>query len=34
MPDLLAVLWADPQVYVDTGAIVWALPEPEFYRYL
>ena len=32
--DMLAVLWAHPQVYVEIGAIVWALPEPEFYRYL
>ncbi len=32
--DLLAVMWAHRQIYVDIGAIVWALPEPEFYRYL
>ena len=32
--DLLAVLWAHPQVYVDVGGIVWALPRAEFYRYL
>ena len=32
--DLLALLWAHRQVYVEIGAIVWALPEAEFYRYL
>lgn len=32
--DLLAVLWTHRQVYVEIGAIVWALPEAEFYRYL
>ena len=32
--DLLALLWAHRQVYLDIGVIVWALPEPEFYRYL
>jgi predicted TIM-barrel fold metal-dependent hydrolase len=34
LDDLLTVLWAHPQVYVDTGGIVFALPRPEFYRYL
>lgn len=34
LDDLLAVMWAHPQVYVDTGGIVFALPRPEFYRYL
>jgi predicted TIM-barrel fold metal-dependent hydrolase len=32
--DLLAVLWTHPQVYVDVGAIDWALPRAEFHRYL
>ena len=32
--DMLAVMWAHPQVHVDTGIIVYALPKPEFYRYL
>jgi predicted TIM-barrel fold metal-dependent hydrolase len=32
--DLLAVLWVHPQVHVEVGAIVWALPRAEFYRYL
>lgn len=34
LDDLLALLWAHRQVYVDIGAIIWALPEPEIYRYL
>lgn len=32
--DLLAVLWAHPQVYVDVGAISVFLPRKEFHRYL
>ena len=32
--DMLAVLWAHPQVHVEVGVIVWALPRAEFYRYL
>ena len=32
--DLLAVLWAHPQVHVEVGVIVWGLPRAEFYRYL
>jgi uncharacterized protein len=34
LDDLLAVLYAHPQVYVDTGIIVYMLPRAEFYRYL
>lgn len=34
LDDLLAVLWTHPQVYVDLGAISWALPRAEFHRYL
>ena len=34
LDDLLAVLWTHPQVYVDLGAIIWALPRAEFHRYL
>ncbi len=34
LDDLLAVLYAHPQVYVDVGAIIWLLPRDEFYRYL
>jgi uncharacterized protein len=32
--DLLAVLWAHPQVHLDVAVINWALPRAEFYRYL
>ncbi|HEU0224951.1 MAG TPA: amidohydrolase family protein [Steroidobacteraceae bacterium] len=34
LDDLLAVLWAHPQVYVEVGAIDFALPRAEFHRYL
>ena len=34
LDDMLAVLYAHPQVYVDVGVIVWLLPRQEFYRYL
>jgi predicted TIM-barrel fold metal-dependent hydrolase len=34
LDDLLAVLWTHPQVYVDLGVIVFALPRAELYRYL
>lgn len=30
----LALLYAHPQVYVDTGVIVWTQPRAAFYRYL
>ncbi len=32
--DLLALMWAHSQVYVDTGIIICALPTAGFYRYL
>jgi predicted TIM-barrel fold metal-dependent hydrolase len=32
--DLLAVLYAHPQVYVDVGVIVYTQPRAAFYRYL
>ena len=32
--DLLALLWAHPQVYVDTGVIDFAVPRAAFHRYL
>lgn len=32
--DLLAVLYAHPQVHVEVGAIVWSQPRDAFYRYL
>jgi uncharacterized protein len=34
LDDLLALLYAHPQVYVDVGIIVFHLPRVEFYRYL
>jgi predicted TIM-barrel fold metal-dependent hydrolase len=34
LDDLLALLYAHPQVYVDTGVIVFTQPRPAFYRYL
>jgi hypothetical protein len=34
LDDLLAVLWAHPQVHVDVGAICFALSRNEFHRYL
>lgn len=34
LDDMLAVLWAHPQVHVDVGIISFALPRAEFHRYL
>jgi predicted TIM-barrel fold metal-dependent hydrolase len=34
LDDLLAVLWAHPQVHVDVGGIAFGLPRAEFHRYL
>ncbi|HKY33253.1 MAG TPA: amidohydrolase family protein [Candidatus Polarisedimenticolia bacterium] len=34
LEDLLAVMWAHPQVHVDLGGIVFGLPRAELYRYL
>lgn len=34
LDDMLTVLYAHPQVYVDVGIIVYHRPRPEFYRYL
>lgn len=34
LDDLLAVLYAHPQVYVDVGVIVYTQPRPAFYRFL
>jgi hypothetical protein len=31
---MIALMWAHPQVYVDTGVINWALPRKEFHAYL
>ena len=32
--DMVAMLYAHPQLYVDVGIIVYAFPRAEFYRYL
>ncbi len=34
LDDLLAVMWAHPQVYVDVGIISYALPRAGFHTYL
>lgn len=34
LDQMIALLWAHPQVYVDVGVIDWALPRPEFHSYL
>ena len=34
LDDMLAVLYAHPQVHVDTGIIVYSQPRAAFYRYL
>ena len=34
LDDMLAVLYAHPQLYVDVGVIVYTQPRPAFYRYL
>jgi predicted TIM-barrel fold metal-dependent hydrolase len=34
LDDLLALLYAHPQVYVDVGVIVYTQPREAFYRYL
>ena len=34
LDDLLAVLWTHPQVYLEVGGLVFALPRPEFNRFL
>jgi uncharacterized protein len=34
LDDLLTLLYAHPQVYVDVGVINFVLPREEFYRYL
>ena len=32
LDDTLALLYAHPQVYVDTGVIFYTQPRPAFYR--
>lgn len=34
LDQMVALMWAYPQVYVDTGVINWALPRKEFHTYL
>ena len=34
LDDLLALMFAHPQVYVDVGIIVHTIPRPAFYRFL
>lgn len=34
LDEMLALLYAHPQVYVDLGVISWILPRKEFHRYL
>jgi uncharacterized protein len=34
LDQMIALLWAHPQVYVDVGVIDWALPRAEFHAYL
>ena len=34
LDELLAVMWTHPHVYVEIGAIVFALPDAELYRFL
>jgi hypothetical protein len=34
LDDTVNMLYAYPQLYVDTGVIDWVIPEREFYRYL
>jgi uncharacterized protein len=32
--DMIALMYAHPQVYVDTGVIIYTQPRADFYRYL
>lgn len=34
LDEMVGLLYAHPQVYVDVGVIDWFLPQPEFYSYL
>lgn len=34
LDQMVALMWAHPQVYVDVAVINWALPRPEFHAYL
>ena len=34
LDEMVGLLYAHPQVYVDIGVIDWVLPRPEFHQYL
>lgn len=34
LDQMIGLMWAHPQVYVDTGVIDWAIPRKEFHAYL
>ena len=34
LDQMMALMWAHPQVYVDTSVINWAVPREEFHTYL
>jgi hypothetical protein len=34
LDEMVGLLYAHPQVYVEVGAIAWSLPRPEFHRHL
>jgi predicted TIM-barrel fold metal-dependent hydrolase len=34
LDNMVGLLWAHPQVYVDVGVISWAIPRKEFHSYL
>ena len=34
LDQMIGLLWAHPQVYVDIGVINWAIPRNEFHSYL
>jgi hypothetical protein len=34
LDQMIGLLYAHPQVYVDTGVIDWYIPKPEFHAYL
>jgi predicted TIM-barrel fold metal-dependent hydrolase len=34
LDDMMALMYAHPQVHVDTGVIVWSQPRAAFYRHL
>ena len=34
LDEMIGLMWAHPQVYVELGVIDWAVPEAEFHHYL